>query len=461
MRKIKTVICLCLSALLMIGSVCEASAYTVDDLREFAGKGRVTDKAVKSEVSSMIKYIESSRRYKEMLAEIEQLADTDQIEDIKEKEKALRKTFKKETAKIHKISSKNRSAKDVLYQYRIAVAAKDELDACIADGEAIQDGGKEVKLSPKTFKKRLAYVKEIIKGKNDKTDIGEIGESLEPVTENVFSLYMPYGKVYSNDLCDGSAEVLNMKGIWINAGGEKWTNIRSQWAGKVLSVKKEKTKYEKGIGKTGGYTVKIKAGKTVYLTYRNLDKVSVKKGSRLKQYSTIGKIKHGGKAELRVVLDSERINPLLLYGDKGVDAYEEWASSHPAQIVKKLNLKKQVIKDIDTSIRGKDYVYGYDNPLPSTGKAGGSVMQQLNEEGEPIGEKTKIQMPAGYIPPKDAIIHESIIQQEGSTVEQVTDGKSEAEDSSLDASGVDLGNGKEAVSEKGKLPVKNKTGIRK
>lgn len=105
--------------------------------------------------------------------------------------------------------------------------------------------------------------------------------------------------------------------------GVEGTKVYAQWNGEVSKITKEKE---------GAYKITIDHGSGLVTEYTNLKKVKVEKG-KIKQGEEIGelgKIKQGEEIELKlqIRLEGKQIEPLYLYGKRGLQALQAYVSEN-------------------------------------------------------------------------------------------------------------------------------------
>lgn len=326
--KVKRVLCLALS-ILLLNSSAVVSAATADDLREIIGDRRVTDETLIQDMRSIVYKYQKSQYQKELIDKLHDLGDFGYEEKfnslIKEKERILQvlETSFKANDEVNVVISYMNDVITVLEQ----LGALQKEDSYVLDSFDIDDD-------------ELAYLyaNSVMDSINDTFDLGTIGQGLKPPTQ-IFLLQVPFGEYM---IPGKNIKKKENKGIDLyvsqNLVAETKVEIVSQFNGTVKDVAKSDD---------GTYRITISHGKSVETIYEKLSDIQVIEGTKVKQYELIG-YAASDTIHFEVLLNTMPINPLFLYGKEGEYAYENWYVSNPGMSVNKMNFSN--VKESFTGI---------------------------------------------------------------------------------------------------------------
>ena len=148
--------------------------------------------------------------------------------------------------------------------------------------------------------------------------VGELGDGLEPYTNKEFMLSRVYGTMTVN----GETEINDCIASFNSYSSD--VNILSQFNGIVGAIETDDNTI---------YSVEIMSGSYVKVKYTGLKDIKVKEGDIVKQYDIIGVLESGTESELYIEVDGRYINPLLLFGTNGKQAFYEWLIIHTNVVV--------------------------------------------------------------------------------------------------------------------------------
>lgn len=119
------------------------------------------------------------------------------------------------------------------------------------------------------------------------------------------------------------------------------TTVVSAWSGTISDI---------SVTKDGGNTVTITHDKGLVTRYMHLDKVTVKKGQSIRQYTPIGLSGKTGavttpKLHFEVWVDNKPVDPLSFFGEGGRNALKVYQSSLPDVFFTDLRKTIRGIKD--------------------------------------------------------------------------------------------------------------------
>lgn len=156
-------------------------------------------------------------------------------------------------------------------------------------------------------------------------NIGSIGNAASSVVSNFFYIVTPYG--FTKHANEEKYTTNKLEGIELYA--PEGTEIESQFNGIVAL-----------IGKDSAYNAEyivIYHGNGLYTIYEHVHSIdNVRVGTRVNQGDVIAiatdtkKVSKDKENHIiyRIELNGKLINPLLIYGSKGKDLYEQWLTSH-------------------------------------------------------------------------------------------------------------------------------------
>lgn len=223
----------------------------------------------------------------------------------------------------------------------------------VAEDESKLKGVEGKKYTENDYDKAYKKVQSLINSQNDVTDYGYIGNELRPIlSNNVTRLWLPYGKYYE---ADGS-EKLNY-GIYLDTPSYEDVEVRSFFNGECTN------KYQDENGQS---VIEISSGDYIKTTYWYVDESYINIGDKVKQSDYIGKVysKDNGKVYIDINLDGEYVNPLLLMGREGKEAYKTYVNAYGEKLVsiENLDVQRQIsdseIKEQNSIINGVNSTVG-------------------------------------------------------------------------------------------------------
>ena len=341
--KVKRVLCLALSILVLNSSVF-ASAATADDLREIIGDRRVTDETLIQDMRSIVYKYQKSQYRKELIDKLHELGDFGYEEKfnslIKEKEislQALETSFKA-----------NEGVSIVISYMNDVIAVLERLGALQKEDSYTLE-----RFDENDEDEAYQYAISVMDSINDTFNLGIIGQGLEPPTR-VLILRRPFGEIM---IPGKNVKKEDNKGIdlYVTQNTVEETNVEivSQFHGVVKDIVKLEDET---------YRIIINHGKSIQTIYENLIDIPVKEGTTVKQYEVIG---HASceTIHFEVLLNTIPINPLFLYGKAGENAYENWYVSNPGWTIDRVdfsNIKESAKETAEISNPASITNEGYD-----------------------------------------------------------------------------------------------------
>jgi murein DD-endopeptidase MepM/ murein hydrolase activator NlpD len=298
------------------------SAATTDDLRELIGGSRVTEEAYIKEMKQIIYYYNSMERKEQLFELMKGLGNEKEISDYED-------LLKKTSLSVDKLVKDFKAAKSpavLLEDYNDIYSMLKKIDAVsVADTISPAIYTTNVKDIEDLYQYALSVKKSI----DDNTEIGILGEELLPPSGKDFQLVQSFGE---NKIILSNPTIETSNGITMSVRMN--SQVYSQFNGVVESVLKTED----------GYKVVITTGKSIECIYSNIGNIRVKNGSKVKQYDVLGTAGNN-KLIFSVKLNTVFINPLYLYGTKGITAYEKWMAANPEMVVTRTDFS-YVLKDI-------------------------------------------------------------------------------------------------------------------
>ena len=308
-RKVNTVV----AAVILILStfnINTAKADTVDDLRDLAGYHRVNSAETRAEIKGFISVYKQAETAQELASMINTIEKTEKANKDKKLLELSNKKAKEEQNLLNLVSN-DMEVYDILSSVNKLESIVSEVKQVDSKPISIEVG----EVSTEEYEGKYDYMQSLISSMGNDYEIGEIGRDMDYVTEGIFKLKDAFG-VYLDK--DTNTKRVNNKGVRLYALTYDKTPVKAQWNGVVKSVK-------------GGKIV-IKHGPSLETTYSKLKDIQVSVGDKVSQYDLLGDI-DGDSLYFAVKLDTLYIDPMMLYGAKGVDLYYEWVNANPARII--------------------------------------------------------------------------------------------------------------------------------
>ena len=293
----------------------ELFAYTVDDLRDMVGKNRLDGDYTQSEIDIIINQYQQIERANSKVALFEGLMKPEEREKLREEYNNLQKDFDLATEELSRTFQSGKPLKDVL-------SCKSNLENIITKMVRFQDRGFNVEIEyiPNVWEEEYNKVQNILqKVEKDKYEIGDLGDSLEAPLETGIYLTSIFG-MRLNPISKDSLSMHN----GIDLFAEEGTNVYSLWNGVVSNVYNSES---------NGLTIEISHGPNMKSYYSHLSQSLVKIGSKINKGDKIALTGHSNENKtylhFGVYLDGEYVNPLMLFGDKGLRALRAYVSNNP------------------------------------------------------------------------------------------------------------------------------------
>ncbi|BCJ93082.1 hypothetical protein acsn021_06510 [Anaerocolumna cellulosilytica] len=309
-------------ALVLLYITLPVSAATTDDLRELIGSSRITDEAYIKEMKQIIYYYNSMERKEQLFELMKGLGNEKEANDYEE-------LLKKTSVAVDKLIKDFKAAKSqevLLEDYNDIYTLLKKIDA-VSVANTISPAIYTTNI--KEIEDLFRYALSVKNSMDDNTEIGIIGEELLPPSGKDFQILRSFGE---NKIILSKPTIETSNGITMSV--QMNSQVYSQFNGVVESVQKTED----------GYRVVVTTGKSIECTYSTIRNVKVKSGSKVNQYDVIGTASNNNLL-FSIQLNTVFINPLYLYGTKGITAYEKWMAANPEMVVTRADFS-YVLKDI-------------------------------------------------------------------------------------------------------------------
>lgn len=226
----------------------------------------------------------------------------------------------------------------------------------------------------------------------DVTYIGELGSNLRSFIldkngNEKFTIIKPFGISYNR------IKRAEEKSDWLYVSADKNCKVISIWRGVVVNVDKFNTKTnDKDLGTIYKVIITIKHSDYLYTQYIFTGDAVVKVGDNLEESSIIGVIKQDkSEAGLRIKLDDSYINPILVYGKKGLEKFYLWKINNPDKFIPSTDIvvTYDVSNDSVNSVRSK---YEYEKKVINN--------KIVNNKPKYLPKNAvEVKLPPNYVPP--------------------------------------------------------------
>lgn len=304
--RIQRVLAIALSVFIGTMNTVNVSACTIDDLREMLGMVRSTEEEYLEKINVIINSYNMIEEHNELISMINsygyKMEVNSDLKDIKKKVESEENEFEhlvKNGGSIKEIKGVlNGLEKDKEIYENLLVNEKkmDKLD-----------------FRENEYKEAYKHVMLLLENIGDETDIGNIGNNISMPTRLDMNVHEMYGNI------KGKGKNTKL----VISSGKYGTDAMSMFNGTVTKILKNKNKK---------YTIRIKVTPLLYLEYSNLDNCTVTKNQYIPSGCSIGYTKNKNKIGLKVTLDEQTINPLLLMGKKGWELYSSWIMHNPNKL---------------------------------------------------------------------------------------------------------------------------------
>ena len=315
MRRILT--CLLVGFLLVSLFSVNIFAYTVDDIRDLIGKERVDDRFTQEEMDMVIQQYESIERENMMLKMFAIGKEIDLDSELIAQYDALEKELELAIDVYANAFEGGKPISEVLKN-------KSKVESILHKIDSLRDIGYEIDVEyiPNIWTEKYEEVQEVINEMSKFYDIGEIGQDMQVPYLGTFKIYSAYGTRLNKITYD---TVENHHGIDFDV--PLGTMVMSQWSGVVSKIY---------TTESGGKTIEISHGDNLKTVYSHLGEILVVVGENVAQYEGIARTGNTGKMaaphlHFEVILDGSYVNPIYLYGEKALSAFQTYASTYASE----------------------------------------------------------------------------------------------------------------------------------
>ena len=321
---------MCLMTVFLVVSLFSVNtfAYTVDDIRDLVGKERVDDRFTQEEMNMVIQQYQNIERENLMLKMFAIGKEIDLDSELIAQYDALEKELEVAIDDFANAFECGSSISEVLKKKSIVESILHRIDSLRDIGYDI-----DVEYVPNVWTEKYEEVQEVINEMSKFYDIGDIGEEMLVPYLGTFNIYSAFGTRLNKFTYDS---VENHHGIDFDVPLN--TMVLAQWSGIVSKIY---------TTESGGKTVEISHGDNLKTVYSHLGEILVVLGENVGQYEGIGRTGNTGKMvtphlHFEVILDGEYINPIYLYGEKGLSAFKTYASIYASEWSKYNKIKDDI-----------------------------------------------------------------------------------------------------------------------
>lgn len=307
----------CLSVMVLVIPIFNLSAfaYTVDDVREMLGRERIDGTFSDEEVETITKEYMAI----EQQNLIASLFETEGLElgdsEVEAERASLVSSINSYREKVNVAMQSGAPVTEVL-------GYKTKLESLIAQMESLRQTGVklEVEYTENVWSEKYHDIQEKVAKAGADFDIGDVGQNMRPPLIGTFAINSPFGSRI--DPFDNTIVAFH-NGLDMRATLEE--AVLSQWNGVVTNV---------FTSESIGNVVEITHGTGLKTRYLHLNSTAVEIGDAVKQYQkvggagTTGTRSTGVHLHFEIYLDGKLVNPILFFGQKGINAYKEWLSNH-------------------------------------------------------------------------------------------------------------------------------------
>lgn len=300
-------------------------AYTVDDLRAFTGKHRICTNENRARLASIIQSYGEMQQNNALLDQINSSGFNENVQS----------NFNKALDEMEilnnniKDSFKTKNALEIIGMYKQAKLLSDKIDSYNMDGVYFVKDGEKV--STEEYNKALEEINWI----RSDMELGEIGAGLKNIVNtNKLEVYEPYGDIIE----EYTYTIRHNNGMYIK-NASSGSDVLALWNGIVEEVVDSED--------WGKYVV-VRCGDALTYSASFLNSVNVAVGDKVRQYDVLGR----GRDKyvyLEIILDNQYVDPVFIFGHKGVDAYSDWMFNNGGRLVDVVdyNLVKDDIVSLD------------------------------------------------------------------------------------------------------------------
>lgn len=307
--------------------------YTVDDVRDLLGLERVDEMYTQEEIDTITREYTKIREQNRQYELFELVNSTSSNEETLEKRVEIEEQLARAKEDLANCFQGGVALPEVMRK-------KSLVESLLVGLGGLGDLNTEVEVEyiPNTWEDEYKKVSWVVESLNSQYDIGDVGKDMKIPVDYGFYIEYPYG-LRLNLITFDSVEMHNGIDFGVSFG----TYVYAQWTGTVSKVYNDRTM---------GEVIEISHGPDLRTVYAHLSEIYVKVGDRVNQYDAIGKSGDTGSCNtekphlhFEVILDNQYVNPIYLYGSKGLRAFKTFVSENS-----KLDFNKR-----DVEVNLKDY----------------------------------------------------------------------------------------------------------
>lgn len=310
--------------------------YTVDDVRDIVGAARVDKRYTEIEKEEIEERYKEVEQYNNMVRLFKMSEEIDVDSKVEEEYSEYIQQLERLEGTLKEMYIRGARADEVLQKVSEIEVIKYKIGS-------LKETGYVVKLEYQENEWARDYIKlqETLDEISKDYVIGFLGLGLRSPVYSGLEIKSPFGFRLNEEL--GKLEY--HKGVDIRGvQGEPILNI---FNGVVSSIEKEGT---------GLYSIEVLNGKGLKTKYSHLESHKVKVGESISQYKEIGsmgQIKGDSYIHFEVELDGEKINPIYLYGQEGLNSMKVYISKNPDRN-REIHEVEEKIKNKPTEEREKE-----------------------------------------------------------------------------------------------------------
>lgn len=369
--RFKFVLSCSILALTICGINSPIYAGTVDDVRELLGRERVDKRYSELEIMRITKkYMQAEKN--NIVAKMFELGSTIEMDDYEADKIQLLSAIDNKKDELNKAFSTGVRTEEVL-------KIKTELDNLMHEVERLKEVGYEITVDFESnpYTEEYKSIMEMVNKLDEQYDIGDVGIDMKSPLMNSFLITSPFGTRL--DPFTGETSIHN----GLDLGASHREPVLSQWNGIVTQA---------FFSETGGNMVVIAHGSDLTTRYLHMDELNVKAGDIVNQYDVIGYAGSTGRStgthlHFEVKLDGIPVNPLMLYGNKGLNALKSWISINPNQLQDTEFMKNVKDRPDEVVFKVEEIYRGYDAFIAPSYKRGKDSKELEYKEKMELKEK--------------------------------------------------------------------------
>ncbi len=296
--------------------------YTVDDVRDIMDIQRFDTMYTESEIETIIEQYTALEKVNLKLKLFELGKDIDINTPIIEERERLEKEFTEVYLELEQSFTNGETVSDVL-------KSKAKMDNIQYQIDSLKDLGFNIEVNyiENTWEEKFEEIENLEEVIGQQGELGTVGQGLMSPISTGFIISEPFG--YNLSMYGDSIDYNN--GLYMLA--TRGSNILSIWNGAVTEIVQNID---------GEYSIEVTHDLNLKTYYDNIDVLSVSVGDTVKQYTALGSVSKQKDVQISVLLDSEYINPLYLFGSVGLNAFREYISYNTEWYFEGEDLKEKI-----------------------------------------------------------------------------------------------------------------------